>query len=174
MSKNVLVVLVSVLIVSFFCLPVFAEVVVLKSGRTIEGKIVEKTDDVLRIRTSNTIVPYLVEEIESIDGKQFLAIETVSQDLLLDDQFTKEAKITRGTDRDGDGIIDSWIYVLEGDERLVGQDHNNDSKPDAWEVFKSGSFEGVIIDSDFDGKVDRKIDPYGKPVEDMSFGEQPQ
>jgi len=58
-----------VLLTSLF-LPVaiFAEVIVLKSGKTIEGPIVEKTDKFIKIDIYGVKSPYYLDEIKTIDG----------------------------------------------------------------------------------------------------------
>ncbi|MDD5583682.1 MAG: hypothetical protein PHV55_01315 [Candidatus Omnitrophica bacterium] len=57
----------------YFLIPVFAETVVLKSGKTVEGKILEKTDKHLKIEISGVGITYYLDEIESIDGQKTLA-----------------------------------------------------------------------------------------------------
>jgi len=55
-----------VFFLSSFC---FAETIVLKSGQTREGKIIERTDDYVKIDYHGASVAYFFDEIESIDGK---------------------------------------------------------------------------------------------------------
>lgn len=59
------------LLLMFLFLPVyvFAETIVLKSGKTIEGKLLEKTDKAIKIDISGIPITYYYEEIESIDGQ---------------------------------------------------------------------------------------------------------
>ncbi len=48
---------------------VFAETIVLKSGKQIEGKIIEKTDQYLKIEIEGIPVTYWLDEIERVDEK---------------------------------------------------------------------------------------------------------
>lgn len=62
---------VTAIIASFcFLIPAFAETVVLKSGKTVEGKILEKTDAHIKIEISGIGITYYRDEIESIDGQK--------------------------------------------------------------------------------------------------------
>lgn len=51
----------------FLPLSVFAEVVVLNSGQTIEGKIVEKSEDCIKMDLGGIVVTYYLDDIKSID-----------------------------------------------------------------------------------------------------------
>lgn len=60
------------------CLPVsiFAETVVLKSGKTVEGKLIEKTDKYVKIDFQGVPVTYFVDEIEKVvSDNSFIANE---------------------------------------------------------------------------------------------------
>jgi hypothetical protein len=48
---------------------VYAETIVLKSGKTVEGKIIEKTDKYIKIDFQGVPLTYFIDEIESIDGE---------------------------------------------------------------------------------------------------------
>lgn len=52
------------------CFPalIFAESITLKSGKIIEGKIIEKTDKYIKIDFYGVLMPFYFDEIESIDG----------------------------------------------------------------------------------------------------------
>jgi len=61
-----------------FVIPIlFAETVVLKSGQTINTKIIEKTDKYIKVEVDSqgTILAYPLEQIESIDGKRIALAE---------------------------------------------------------------------------------------------------
>lgn len=47
-----------------------AETIILKSGKSVEGKIIEKTDKRIKIEISEIPITYYIENIESIDGKK--------------------------------------------------------------------------------------------------------
>ena len=52
---------------------VYAETIILKSGKTIEGKLTEKTDKYIKIDFQGEPLIYSLDEIESIDGKRVAA-----------------------------------------------------------------------------------------------------
>jgi len=62
-----------------FCLclnsSLFAETIVLKSGKTVEAKIIEKNNDSIKVDLYGTSLTYYLEDIESIDGKSIDAID---------------------------------------------------------------------------------------------------
>jgi len=69
MAKKILIIL--ALAMSFcFQAFVFAETIVLKSGKSVEGKLIEKTDKYIKIDFMGVPLTYFFDEIESIDGKQ--------------------------------------------------------------------------------------------------------
>lgn len=55
------------------CLPVsiFAETIVLKSGKTVEGKLIEKTDKYVKIDFQGVPITYFIEEIEKVESDKF-------------------------------------------------------------------------------------------------------
>jgi len=59
-----------ILIILLLILPSFsfAETLVLKSGQRIEGKIVEKTDDYIKVDFQGIVLTYFLDEISNIDG----------------------------------------------------------------------------------------------------------
>ncbi|MFA5059573.1 MAG: DUF2059 domain-containing protein [Candidatus Omnitrophota bacterium] len=50
------------------CLPSFAETIYLKNGKTINGKITEKTNTQVKINVNGIGITYYADEIERIDG----------------------------------------------------------------------------------------------------------
>lgn len=64
MKKVIGLFLISLSFLSF----VFAETIVLKSGKKVEGKKIEQTDDYIRIDFYGVPLTYYFDEIESIDG----------------------------------------------------------------------------------------------------------
>lgn len=69
MEKRRIVIL---LVTISLCLPVFvfADTIVLKSGKTIEGKIIEKTDNYVRIDSEGAPLTYPLDQIKNIEGVQ--------------------------------------------------------------------------------------------------------
>ncbi len=57
------------LIFCFLAIPLTAQTIQLKSGRVIEGRITEQTDDYIRVDFRGVSITYYLDEIESIDGK---------------------------------------------------------------------------------------------------------
>lgn len=62
----------------FIASPLFAETIMLKSGKSIEGKILERTDKSIKIDFYGVVLNYFLDEIDNIDGKK---LETVQQTL---------------------------------------------------------------------------------------------
>jgi hypothetical protein len=59
------------LAVVFFCAQdLFAETIRLKDGRSVEGKIVEKTDQYIKVSIGEAVVTYFNDEIAGIDQSQ--------------------------------------------------------------------------------------------------------
>ena len=80
----------------FFCQPVFAEKVVFKSGKTVEGKLIEKTEKYIKIDFLGVPLTFLLDEIKSIDGKK------------LQDGLPPAAALNKKIFSDGE-----WGYSLE-------------------------------------------------------------
>jgi len=55
-----------------FPYPAFAETIILKSGRKVEGKIIKKTDKYIQIDFPGVPLTYYLDEIESIEGEASL------------------------------------------------------------------------------------------------------
>lgn len=88
MSKRKLAIL--ILIISLF-LPVlvFAETIVLKSGRTVEGKLIEKTDKYIKIDFQGVPLTYFFDEVESIDGVLISAAKQPVTAEILNPEYAK-------------------------------------------------------------------------------------
>ncbi len=59
-----------------FTFSIFAETIVLKSGRTVEAKITEKNNDSIKVDFYGTVLTYYLEDIKSIDDKPINAIDS--------------------------------------------------------------------------------------------------
>ncbi|MDP2924541.1 MAG: hypothetical protein Q8O30_12640 [Candidatus Omnitrophota bacterium] len=74
--------IISLVLIFLFSTPyIFAEIIILKSGKTVEGKIIEKTDKSIKIYIEGIPITYYFDEIDSIDGnkiKLLLPIETAN------------------------------------------------------------------------------------------------
>ena len=64
--------LIKILSLLFLFLPsaIYAETIVLKSGKTIEGKIIQKIDNRIKIDAGGILMAYSLDEIETINGKR--------------------------------------------------------------------------------------------------------
>jgi hypothetical protein len=78
MGKKITIILVSLF--SWFCFFSFAETVVLKSGKTIEGKIIEKTNKSIKVDIEGIPLTYYLEDIENIDGKKIAPVSVENTD----------------------------------------------------------------------------------------------
>jgi len=91
---------------------IFAETILLKSGKTIEGKIVERTNESIKIDIEGIPITYYFNDIESIDGK---SIQTPQKDKVLQNKVMTSSKVNAALDR-GDTIGREEVL---SDERLV-------------------------------------------------------
>lgn len=95
----------------FFPSFIFAETVVLKSGQTLDTKIIEKTDKYIKVEvdSTETVLRYPLEQIESIDGRRLESISKtnstaqeslVTSDASFDSNYTEfdifKIKLPRG------------------------------------------------------------------------------
>jgi hypothetical protein len=62
----------------YFPISTFAETIGLKSGKTVEGKIIEKNDEYIKIDFQGVSLTYYNDEIESIDGQSLSASGSLS------------------------------------------------------------------------------------------------
>lgn len=81
---------------------VFAETIVLKSGKTIDGKILEKTDKNIKVDISGIPVTYYLEEIESIDGQAISmasnnSINQVSKEIAQNKAISTESNTSKAS-----------------------------------------------------------------------------
>ena len=60
----------ALIICLFFPLVTFSETIVLKSGKTVEGKLIEKTDKYIKIDFQGVPLTYYLDEIESVSGEK--------------------------------------------------------------------------------------------------------
>jgi len=66
------------LLLTFSILPVFAEIIVLKSGEKINAGIIEKNDKYVKVDFKGALIVYRTFEIKSIDGKDIEEEKTTS------------------------------------------------------------------------------------------------
>ncbi|MDO8662881.1 MAG: hypothetical protein Q7K98_06660 [Candidatus Omnitrophota bacterium] len=84
-------ILISLILLVCLCLPafIFAETIVLKSGKTVEGKLIEKTDKYIKIYFQGVPLTYFLDEIESIDGKSVNAPNKSTTIEILNPEYAK-------------------------------------------------------------------------------------
>jgi len=84
-----------IILALILCFPVyvFAETIVLKSGKTIEGEIAERTDKYIKVDLYGVPITYFNDDIESIDG-ELVALPVAKKELL------KEQPVLQGIDDD--------------------------------------------------------------------------
>jgi tetratricopeptide (TPR) repeat protein len=65
----------------FLALPTlaFSETIVLKTGKTVEGKILEQTDKSIKVDLNGILMTYRLADIESIDAKPVIPAELSSE-----------------------------------------------------------------------------------------------
>lgn len=69
MKRQNLTVLMCAISILLFSISALAETITLKSGKKVEGKIIEKTDESIKIDFHGVGITYYFDEIEAIDGK---------------------------------------------------------------------------------------------------------
>lgn len=87
-KRSILILATSFLMIFCFSFLSFAEIITLKSGKTVEGKIVEETDKYVKIIFMGTTLTYWREDIESID-KQTVEIKIKSDNAQFIPDFLK-------------------------------------------------------------------------------------
>ena len=162
---------------------IFAETITLKSGKTIEGKILEKTDKSIKVDINGVSVTYYIDEIEGIDkekvsitklantqlspgdnsGNTFSMVE--ENPLQIFEKYASAVVSIAGQDADGnvglgegfiiskDGLIVTCYHVVCGREELLVK-------------LKNGGIYHVNTISNFDPKNDicvLKIDENNLP-----------
>lgn len=117
--KKITLIILSVLFTS----PLFAETIILKSGRAIEAPIIEKNDKSIKVDISGIHITYYFEDIESIDGNK---IDKSSESRISSSQlFSEEEK--------ADIEKAPAAFHTEGKEKIT----KNDSD-DVWEMTIKG------------------------------------
>jgi tetratricopeptide (TPR) repeat protein len=81
----------------FFCKTSFAETILLKSGKTVEGAITEKTDKYIKVDYLGVPLTYYLDEIESIDGNPVTSASQKISPVQPAPEYKKPAEITGGS-----------------------------------------------------------------------------
>ena len=77
---------------------VFAETIVLKSGKTVEGKIIEKTNKYIKIESEGMALTYYADEIKSVDGvmHHVFLLDKMPADDVVEKVYLHSGKIIEG------------------------------------------------------------------------------
>ncbi len=73
--------------------PLYAEKVILKNGKTIEGKILERTDKYIKIDLWDIPITYYLSDIDSIDGQKIVQPSTKEKKPVAESKPLEENKI---------------------------------------------------------------------------------
>lgn len=93
---------------SGFNLHVFAETIVLKSGKKVEGKITEKADRYIKIDFDGVPLTYYIDEVNAIDG----VVPTA-----LDNYFTTEEDMSKKGSKKILEKVSSSLVRIEDEEQ---------------------------------------------------------
>ena len=107
MNKKILAIIILAISISF-CSIAFAETIVLKSGKTVEGKMTERTDDHISIDIEGVPVAYFLDDIESIDGKQILVEANEPKTQAESTPAVPETQKNLSPERDYNKDLQSW------------------------------------------------------------------
>lgn len=109
MAKKILTILALVISLYFPAL-IFAEIIVLKSGQSIEGKLIEKKDKYIKIDFQGVPLTYFFDEIDSIDGKK---IQPPAKEQLKEPLKTVDEKILES--KNADTLAEVNVYLNTGE-----------------------------------------------------------
>jgi hypothetical protein len=82
----------------------FAETIILKSGQTIEGKLIEKTDEYIKVDFQGIVLTYFLDEINNIDGLS-IAKNSIKFDKTKLVQKINQALVTITAEKDSEKYI---------------------------------------------------------------------
>ncbi|MEW6009010.1 MAG: hypothetical protein AB1629_05180 [Candidatus Omnitrophota bacterium] len=103
--------------VLFITSPIFAETIILKSGKIIEAKIIEKTDKNIKVDFYGVPLTYFLDEIQSIGGAKVEVAQpvgTIDKKKLLENIRETNKSIKRIQTK-GSTIIDSQFMYMENE-----------------------------------------------------------
>lgn len=72
--------LILVLLIAMFSFTSYAETIVLKNGKSVEGRMVERTEKYIKINILDVPITYYFEEIDSINGEKIIPV-TVKKEI---------------------------------------------------------------------------------------------
>jgi|GEM_PF-1748353 len=86
---------------------IFAETIVLKSGRTMEGKIMQKTDKEIKVDAGTILTSYRLDEVESINGKR---ADLYTPSAAIAQKKKEEVDVVRDALTKGSEYLDRQMY----------------------------------------------------------------
>ncbi len=99
MNRSFLTIIFCALIISVYCREAAGENIVLKSGKEIEGRILERTDEYIRVDYNGTPLYYYLDNISSIDGRQIIQ--------------PSRKTVVPATSREDTGVLDDQIKEMK-------------------------------------------------------------
>jgi len=112
MNKKLIIGLVSIFL---FSMPsIFAETIVLKSGKIVEGKIIDKTDKSIKVGIEDVPITYYFDQIESIDGNKIKSSSAQMPDkkneITVLQENNAKGKEINSSDKTTEALLcDDWI-----------------------------------------------------------------
>jgi len=117
----------------FFYTQAAAEVIALKSGKKIEGKIIERKDDYLTIDFEGVALPYFYEDIETIDGEPLSSAqpaEAINMPLAQEPQTQRKAPFTTAIvyyKMNADNTSGKQVVYIDLAKNKIVQDYETES-----------------------------------------------
>lgn len=160
------------LLVLGFPVSIFAETIVLKTGKTVEGKIVEKTNEYIKVDFQGVPVTYFIDEIESVDETKSVDETEQSLPVITEEESSQENNLTlvqpetaeeyfkRGIDSNGKGDFAQGLSdlskAIEIDPNFAGAYgsrafvyYKAKEYDKAWEDVRKAEGLGTVVDPEF-------------------------
>jgi hypothetical protein len=102
-------------ILSYFATPVFADTILLKSGKVAEGELLEKTDKYLKINAQGLPITYFSDEIESVNGIRLLQVNKIKENDQINNNLIKKQNSQLSSDNNTEIIkkrIEDYAYTF--------------------------------------------------------------
>ena len=163
----------------YFSATIFAETIVLKSGRAIEGKIIEKTDEYIKVDYYGVPLTYYFDEIERIDEGSFesgiSSIEKQKEEIYPRDgihrKYYNSGKLSaeipfKDGKREGlaktyyeSGSLKSEVLFKNGKREGLAKTYYESGSLKSEHPFKNNKLEGVLKSYYENGKLEAEV-PY--------------
>jgi tetratricopeptide (TPR) repeat protein len=145
---------ITILSLLFLSFPVciFAETIVLKSGKTIEAKIIQKTDKEIALDFSGALMTYTLDEIESINGKR----AQIYQPNINTQEEKKDISASHAVLNKGLDYLDRKMY----DDAIAEFNKAIEINPDYTDAYYNRGLSNAKK-----GNLDQAISDYSKAIE---------